>query len=80
MPDCQFCWNEWQSLERVAVPALPDTVTVCRNCNRDVKKFIAFCRFHGIELAGQGGAETDSASNSSPTPQTTSEKKPRAGA
>lgn len=50
MPDCQMCWNEWPSLTKPLLPGLPDSVEVCKNCDRGIKKVLSFSRFHGIDL------------------------------
>ena len=49
MPDCQMCWNEWPTLTETPFPELAG-IQVCRNCGRDMKKMIAFCRHHGVDL------------------------------
>lgn len=64
MPDCQMCWNEWNTLERVPLPQLPDEVEVCRNCARSIRQTIAFVRFHGVDLT-----ETATPPQSSEPPQ-----------
>lgn len=51
MPDCQMCWNEWQSLQRTPIPQLPDAVQVCRNCGRSMSQVLAFVRHHGVDLS-----------------------------
>lgn len=52
MPDCQMCWNEWQTLERTPLPQLSDEVQVCRNCSRSMKQVVSFARHHGADLTG----------------------------
>ena len=60
MPDCQMCWNTWPTLNETPFPQLAG-IMVCRNCDRDFKKMVAFCRHHGIDLVGpQVGANSDS--------------------
>lgn len=58
-----MCWNEWPSLTHPPLPHLPDSVEVCKNCERGIKKVLSFSRFHGIdlvsgELAPQAGSKT----------------------
>ena len=51
MPDCQMCWNDWQTLQTTPFPAVDPAVEVCRNCGRSMKQVIAFIRSKGFELA-----------------------------
>jgi len=51
MPDCQMCWNDWQTLQATPFPAVNPVVEVCRNCGRSMKQVIAFIRSKGFELA-----------------------------
>jgi len=51
MPDCQMCWNDWQTLQATPFPAVDPKVEVCRNCGRSMKQVIAFVRSKGYELA-----------------------------
>ena len=51
MPDCQMCWNDWQTLQTTPFPAVDPAVEVCRNCGRSMKQVIAFVRSKGFELA-----------------------------
>jgi len=50
MPDCNMCWNTWNSLEKTPFPRIPEHVEVCRNCARSMKQVIAFTRHHGFDL------------------------------
>lgn len=51
MPNCQMCWNEWGSLERVGVPGSPESEIVCRNCNRTLKQATGFLAHLGFTTA-----------------------------
>ncbi len=51
MPDCQMCWNDWNTLQGTPFPAVDPAVEVCRNCGRTMKQVIAFVRSKGFELA-----------------------------
>jgi len=51
MPDCQMCWNDWNTLQGTPFPAVDPEVEVCRNCGRTMKQVIAFIRAKGFELA-----------------------------
>ena len=46
-----MCWNEWPTLTKPTLPGLPESVEVCKNCDRGIKKVLSFSRFHGIDLA-----------------------------
>ncbi len=50
MPDCNMCWNTWNTLEKTPFPLIPEHVEVCRNCARSMKQVIAFTRHHGVNL------------------------------
>jgi len=50
MPDCNMCWNTWNTLEKTPFPRIPEHVEVCRNCARSMKQVIAFTRHHGFDL------------------------------
>lgn len=71
MPDCQLCWNEWPELQPTPLPQLEETVQVCRNCGRDIRRIVAFVRFHGFDIteASPGGS-----AKSPPTPQPAGKK------
>lgn len=83
MPDCQMCWNEWPTLTETPFPELAG-IQVCRNCGRDMKKLIAFCRHHGVDLipvpqVGLNSSELPNSPNPIPgeePPKSPTEKKP----
>lgn len=85
MPDCQMCWNEWPTLTKPPLPHLPESVEVCKNCERGIKKVLSFSRFHGIdlvsgEIAPQAGSKTpELTAQESAEPSPTPSRKPSKG-